>query len=211
MSDTTIVYIIAYVLIIYSIILHEIAHAASALWQGDDTALLAGRITLNPIPHIDLFGTVIIPVIIALTGVRFLFGWAKPVPVNPLKFRRPVLGDIIVSISGVTVNFLLAILFAALLHLAKQGSVLQLALFIASATNVLLAIFNLIPIPPLDGSHVFKYILKPEDRAGYESIGFYGMFLIMIVLTVFGQHLSKVTLFIMQNVIFKITFIELRI
>lgn len=198
------IFAIAYLLILYSVIMHEIAHAATALWQGDDTAKLAGRITLNPIPHMDLLGTVILPILIAITGVPFLFGWAKPVPVNPYRFRRPVLGDIVVSVAGVTVNFLLAIVFAALLHIAKPGSLLSVALFYASAGNILLAIFNLLPIPPLDGSHVFKYLLKPGDREAYEAIGFYGTFFIMIVLMVFGGYIGAAAMFVMNNVVFKI-------
>jgi Zn-dependent protease len=201
------IFIVAYALILYSVILHEIAHAAAALWQGDDTAKLAGRITLNPIPHMDLLGTVILPIIIAITKVPFLFGWAKPVPVNPYRFRKLVSGDIIVSVAGVTVNFLLAILFAALLHIAKPGSLLSIALFYASAGNILLAIFNLLPIPPLDGSHLFKYLLKPGDREAYEAIGFYGSFFIMIVLIMFGRYIGAAALLILYNVVFKIVFL----
>jgi Zn-dependent protease len=201
------IFVVAYALILYSVILHEIAHAVAALWQGDDTAKLAGRITLNPIPHMDLFGTVILPIIIAITKVPFLFGWAKPVPVNPYRFRRLVLGDIIVSVAGVTVNFLLAIAFAALLHIAKPESVLFFALLYASAGNILLAIFNLLPIPPLDGSHLFKYLLKPGDRETYEAIGFYGTFFIMIVLVVFGRYIAAAAMFVLEDVVFKIAFV----
>ena len=201
------IFVVAYALILYSVILHEIAHAVAALWQGDDTAKLAGRITLNPIPHMDLFGTVILPIVMVITKVPFLFGWAKPVPVNPYRFRRLVLGDIIVSVAGVTVNFLLAIVFAALLHIAKPESLLYSALHLASGVNILLAIFNLLPIPPLDGSHLFKYLLKPTNREAYEALGFYGFFLIMIVLVVFGQSIFYAVDFVLRNVVFKIAFV----
>lgn len=143
-----------------------------------------------------------------ITQVPFLFGWAKPVPVNPYRFRRLVSGDIIVSVAGVTVNFLLAILFAALLHIAKRESLLYPALELASGVNILLAIFNLLPIPPLDGSHLFKYLLKPTDREAYEALGFYGLFLIMIVLMVFGGYIGAAVMFVRDNVVFKIALVS---
>lgn len=178
-----------YILIVaYSIILHEIAHAVAALWSGDDTAKVMGRITLNPVPHIDPVGTILLPGILIVSGMLagapspVVFGWAKPVPVNPYRFRRPVRDDIFVSLAGVVTNLILAFVFVLLLHIAEG---MNRSLFgYAAYLNIMLAIFNLIPVPPLDGSHVFKYFLPREARAGYEALGFQGMFLIFIFLLV---------------------------
>lgn len=177
-------------IVAYSIILHEMAHAVAALWAGDDTAKLMNRITLNPIPHVDLFGTIILPGVLIIIGSPVIFGWAKPVPVNPYRFRKPIRDDIIVSLAGVAVNLLLAYIFILLLHLASGMNV---KLFIAGAAiNIVLAVFNLIPIPPLDGSHVFKYLLPKEIRPKYEMLGFYGMFLIFIFLVMTGELLGTI-------------------
>ena len=189
----------AYIPIVaYSIILHEIAHAVAALWSGDDTAKLMNRITLNPIPHIDLFGTVILPGILILSSILFkvplvVFGWAKPVPVNPYRYRNPVRNDIFVSLAGVTVNLGLAFVFVLLLHLTKFeyhdggfyiGDMNSRLFLHAAMLNGILALFNLMPIPPLDGSHVFKYLLPREMRMAYERLAMYGMFLVFLFIMV---------------------------
>jgi len=187
-------------IVAYSIILHEIAHAVAALWSGDDTAKFANRITLNPIPHIDLFGTILLPGILLLASrianpgaPPVVFGWAKPVPVNPYRYRNPVKGDLFVSLAGVLTNLILAFMFILLLHLTDfkyfggkfYGTQMNVVLFLsAAAINLFLAVFNLIPIPPLDGSHVFKYLLPQQARAKYAALGFQGMFLIFIFLMV---------------------------
>jgi Zn-dependent protease len=193
----------AYIPIVaYSIILHEIAHAVAALWSGDDTAKLMNRITLNPIPHIDLFGTVIIPGVLIMSTIVFktplvVFGWAKPVPVNPYRYRNPVRNDIFVSLAGVTVNLGLAFVFVLLLHLTHfkyvdgqffVGDMNSRLFLYAAMLNGILAIFNLMPIPPLDGSHVLKYLLPREMRLAYERLAMYGMFLVFIFLMV-GREL----------------------
>jgi Zn-dependent protease len=193
-------------IVAYSIIFHEVAHAVAALWSGDDTAKLANRITLNPVPHIDPFGTILFPgiliVISFLSDMKYpvVFGWAKPVPVNPYRYRNQVRGDLFVSLAGVITNFALAFIFVLLLHLTQwptlmhpQGD-MNFRLFIAAAgINIVLGVFNLIPIPPLDGSHVFKYLLPREARAGYERLGQYGIFLIFMFLML-GRDLFGVLL-----------------
>ncbi len=180
--------ILKVVFVIYSIILHEIAHGWVALKHGDETARDAGRLTLNPVPHIDPMGTIIFPLMQLLTAGTVFLGWAKPVPVNPLNLRPRVRGDILVSIAGVVVNLSIATLFAVLWGvpgLVRPGSKLEEAVEVAIIANVALAIFNLLPIPPLDGSHVMKYLLPPDLRAQYERIGFYGT-IILLVLIVSG-------------------------
>lgn len=176
--------------LLFSIVLHEVAHGWVALREGDDTAYRLGRITLNPLPHVDLFGTVLIPLVLLASNSPFLFGWAKPVPVNPNNFRNYRSGDIRVSLAGVTVNALLAIGFLLLLVVsgwiaaAAPGATGALALLARMCVygiliNLVLAIFNLIPIPPLDGSHVLYHLLPPRLGARYRELGRFGILILM--------------------------------
>ncbi|MEJ2655997.1 MAG: site-2 protease family protein [Desulfobacterales bacterium] len=182
------IFIIA--LLVESIVLHEMAHGYAALLFGDRTAKQQGRLTLNPIPHIDPVWTVIIPIAAyILSKGTFIIGGARPVPVNPFNFRRPVLGDICVSVAGVAVNFLIAIMMILLLNIVQfifrgpQEILAVQVLLNVALLNIVLAMFNLIPIPPLDGSHLFKYLLPQELRHSYDSLGRTGAgFIILIIL-----------------------------
>lgn len=148
--------------LILSIILHEVAHGYAANWLGDPTARLAGRLTLNPLPHIDPLGSVIVPAFLFFSGAGFLFGWAKPVPYNPYNLQNQRWGDAIVSVAGPLTNILLAVIFAVLIRLAVplglSSSFVEIAGYIVFI-NILLAFFNMIPLPPLDGSKVLEAIL----------------------------------------------------
>ena len=139
------------VVLLFSVIIHEIAHGYVALRNGDPTARMLGRITLNPIPHIDPIGTILLPLLLLISGAGILFGWARPVPVNPRNYRNYRLGELTVSAAGPLSNLALAVLFALLAH-HPFGNVglLMLASF-GVQINIFLALFNLIPIPPLDG------------------------------------------------------------
>jgi Zn-dependent protease len=163
------------VVLLFSVIIHEVAHGYVAMLNGDPTARLSGRITLNPIPHIDPIGTILLPAILLLTGSRLLFGWAKPVPVNPSYFRDYRLGEVTTSFAGPGSNLLLALLFSFLLHLNVGGPGLILLAYYGCTINIFLAIFNLIPIPPLDGSHLVAAFL-PYNLLQYyrylEPVGF---------------------------------------
>jgi len=148
------------ILLIFSIILHEIAHGYAAFALGDPTAKNAGRLTLNPLPHIDLVGSVLIPAFLVLTSAGFLFGWAKPVPYNPLNLRNQRFGEGLVAIAGPAMNIAIAIIFSLVI---RFGSALP-DTFIALAAlvvliNLFLGLFNLIPIPPLDGYTVLRSVL----------------------------------------------------
>jgi Zn-dependent protease len=183
--------------LIFSIVVHEVAHGWVALKQGDQTALMLGRITMNPIPHIDPVGSLLVPGFLAMTGTGVLLGWAKPVPVNPRNYRDYKKGDILVSLAGVASNLVLAFLFAFLvvgvmwLAVALPGQIEWWRTMYNMFTygvliNVLLIIFNLIPIPPLDGSHVFYYLLPPDLAVRYRAIGSYGIFIVFAILMLGG-------------------------
>ncbi|MCX5888833.1 MAG: site-2 protease family protein [Deltaproteobacteria bacterium] len=149
------------IVLLFSIIVHEVAHGYVALLNGDPTARIMGRITLNPGPHIDPVGSILIPGILLLTHAGLLFGWAKPVPVNPLNFRNYRWGEITVSAAGPLSNLALAVAFAFLLRLDLGNvGVVKMAYF-GVIINIFLALFNLIPIPPLDGSHILAILLPP--------------------------------------------------
>lgn len=176
--------------LLLSIVAHEYAHGWVALRQGDDTARTLGRLTLNPIPHIDLFGSVLVPAILWFTSAGFLFGWAKPVPVNPRKFDDYRKGEILVSLAGVTANLLLAVgltlLIVLLIYLERVAPGFAQAIAIAGdmarfgvLINLILAVFNLIPIPPLDGSHVVYHLLPPGLGARYRELGRYGLLILI--------------------------------
>lgn len=156
------------IVLIYSVILHEIAHGAAALRFGDRTAQYLGRLTLNPIPHLDMFGSILLPAILYFSGSPFLFGWAKPVPVNEANLNPQRLGSFLVSIAGVATNFLLAIFFI-LLAKVMGGEVISLLCYIGALTNVALAIFNLIPVPPADGYRILETILPYNLRRSIDN------------------------------------------
>jgi len=177
---------------LFSVVAHEYAHAEAAYRQGDDTAYMLGRLTLNPLKHIDPFMTVLLPVLLYVSHAGFLFGSAKPVPVNPRKYRNYRRGDIIVSLAGIGANLGLyvasAVLFAAvgfagsmLPQLTGSVEILQRMLFYGMFLNLVLAFFNLIPIPPLDGSHVFYHLLPPEAGLKYRRLYMLGFLPILIV------------------------------
>jgi Zn-dependent protease len=203
--------------LVESIVLHEISHGYVALRFGDRTAQRQGRITLNPIPHIDPIWTIVVPIVAYfLSSGTFIIGGAKPVPVDPRNYRRPVLGDICVSVAGVAVNFLIAaimILMLNIVHLGADnltGSVAVYVLLHAALLNIVLAMFNLLPIPPLDGSHLFKYLLPRELRGGYEMLGRTGAgFIILIIVinmpglwNIFSTAFLAVRDFMLNNFIF---------
>ena len=175
----------------FAIILHEISHGVVALWFGDDTAKRAGRITLNPIPHIDPFGSILLPAILTISGFG-AFGWAKPVPVDPAKLRNPRREMLFVGLAGPLSNFALMVLSAVAARAAYgayTGSasriadlplVIQVLLFFALA-NLVLGLFNLLPIPPLDGSSLIERILPDQWLPAWYRIRPYGIVVLLLV------------------------------
>ena len=160
------------VVLILSIIVHEVAHGYAANALGDPTARLAGRLTLNPIPHIDLFGSIIIPGIMVLTSSPFLFGWAKPVPYNPYNLTNKRWGEAIVGVAGVATNLLLAVIFAFVARYAFASGMQDFASFAAlvAYVNLFLGLFNLIPFPPLDGFTVLRGLLPMRQSLALRNI-----------------------------------------
>ena len=168
--------IVIIVALILSIVLHEVAHGYAANWLGDPTARLAGRLTINPIHHIDPLGSVIIPALLFFSSAGFLFGWAKPVPCNVYNLR-PLFGEgrfseAFVAAAGALANFLLAIIFAVFIRMADtlglSQAVVELAGYIVYI-NLLLGFFNLIPFPPLDGSKVLLALLPGAAAVKYQE------------------------------------------
>jgi len=169
------------VVLLFSIIVHEVAHGYVALLNGDPTARMLGRITLNPVPHIDPVGTIILPLLLLLTHSGILFGWAKPVPVNPLNFRNFRWGEFAVSAAGPVSNLALAAIFSVLLRLGLENPGLTQLAYYGVSINIILALFNLIPIPPLDGSHILVLVLPRELARLYSYLQPVGFFLILIL------------------------------
>jgi len=185
-------------ILLFSVVVHEVAHGWIALRLGDPTAKDAGRLTLNPIPHIDPIGSIAVPLISFLTAGTVFIAWAKPVPVNPSNFRRLRQGDILVSLAGPVSNFFVALLcvggFSLSAHAAESlqaGSsdvvnamlLFLIKMFGAGITlNIFLAIFNLIPVPPLDGSHVLASVLPAKAADRFREIGFFGILLVLLLM-----------------------------
>ena len=214
---------------LFAISVHESAHAWMANRCGDPTARMLGRITLNPIKHIDPFGTILLPLVALFTGIPVL-GWAKPTPVDPRNFRNPVRDDILTSVVGPISNFLVvciavfglaAIAFTsqlgrAIVHLiplvypnrlealaSQTNSVLMpLSLFVYDlmVINIVLGVFNLIPVPPLDGSHVLRHFLPDPVRRAYDMMGWIGL----VILVYFGGGLLGKLIFPVLNAFDKI-------
>lgn len=183
-------------IILVAITVHEFAHAWTADVMGDPTPRFAGRLTLNPIKHIDPIG------FIMLLLVRF--GWAKPVPINPYNFKNPARGEMIVSLAGPLSNFLLAFLAARLLRFLPYQISMN-AVFQSIATdfiliNIGLAVFNLLPIPPLDGSHILDKFLPEDIKQMFEQYGFLILLFIFIYPPI-SQFIFKIMIFIFRAIV----------
>ncbi|MFY9746430.1 MAG: site-2 protease family protein [Acidobacteriaceae bacterium] len=204
-----IIAIFEFAVLLFSLSLHEAAHAWMANRLGDPTARMLGRVTLNPIKHIDLLGTVILPIIMLIVNTGFLFGWAKPTPVTPGNFKNITRDDILTTVAGPGSNLFAAIGATLLMLLLSRSSasganiVHQIAatggldptlmtsspvlyplvflFYLAMILNLILAAFNLLPLPPLDGSHVFRHMLPYKALRFYDSMGLISLLLIFVL------------------------------
>ncbi|MDD3778202.1 MAG: site-2 protease family protein [Patescibacteria group bacterium] len=181
------IYLFQVVVLIFSAIIHEYMHGFIAYQLGDDTAQRAGRLTINPLAHLEWFGSFILPLIMLLSGMGFVIGWAKPVPYNPYNLRDKKWGEAKVALAGPLANFVVAILFGLVLRFVpflglNFANLIALVIYI----NLLLMVFNLLPIPPLDGSKILAAFLSPARKIKYYSYGSFGMILVIFIVMLFS-------------------------
>jgi len=193
----------------FSVVVHEIAHGWVALKCGDPTARDAGRITFNPIPHIDLVGTIILPLIFVFSNSSFFLAWAKPVPVNPNNYYNYKRDDLLVSIAGPASNLLMAFLCCVVLiilsRIIPESEPNSFSYYLTRmcaggiTLNIFLAVFNLFPVPPLDGSHVLASFLPDSVSYQFRKVGFFGVFMLLFLLQVpfFRKILFAVVKFVL--------------
>ena len=189
----TVTGILSVVVLIMSVVAHEVSHGYMALFFGDHTAEMSGRLTLNPIKHIDPIGSIIVPGILLLTGAPFPFGWAKPVPYNERNLSNARWGTLAVASAGILTNLLIALVFGIVFRVGiafglgnNDGFVLLVSLIVL--INIGLAIFNLIPVPPLDGSKILFSLLPQSLRYIRNFLEQYGFFLVLILVVVLWQY-----------------------
>ena len=174
--------IFSLIILLFSIIMHEIAHGSVALRLGDPTAKNAGRLTLNPLKHIDTFGTILLPLLLVLIRSPFVVGWAKPVPVNPYNFRDQRWGALKVSVAGPATNFLIAVIFGLAIRFIPLPENLGFFFSLIVIYNFVLALFNLIPIPPFDGSHILFSVLPARFNSLKIFLHQYGLYLLLALM-----------------------------
>ncbi len=206
--------IVVYILpVIFAITVHEVAHGWVAKKYGDNTASRLGRLTLNPVKHVDLLGTIILPGLLLMTGTSFIFGWAKPVPVDPRNFKRPLQDMAIVALAGPVSNLIMAFLWALIIRLGifigTNAEVISLPLlytgYAGITINLALAMINLLPIPPLDGSRILTGILPNYWAWQYNRLERYGFILLLVLLyTKILNVILEYPLFIAQKIFFSI-------
>jgi Zn-dependent protease len=175
---------------VYSVILHEIAHGYAAYLFGDNTAYYQNRLTLNPLPHIDIMGSIIVPATLVLSGSSFVAGWAKPVPVSDHNLNPYKLGNFCVSIAGVATNFLLCVIFVFIGSQIESASIKSLCTIVA-ITNLGLAIFNLIPVPPADGYRILSVFLPTQIQRKIENFLQQNFFIAIILALLISTQIFR--------------------
>jgi len=203
MAESAIQSIVFFVILIFSVVIHEVSHGFMALFLGDRTAQYEGRLTLNPIPHIDLFGSIILPLLLITFQSPFLIGWAKPVPYNPYNLRDQKWGPALVGVAGPAANILLAVVFGlfvrslpGLVSVLGGGFVFNFMTIASSIVllNLVLAVFNLVPIPPLDGSKVLFALMPYRWDSVRIFLEQYGFFLLIFFILFLFQRIFPVVL-----------------
>lgn len=185
MNQLILEFVITLPALLFSLVFHEVAHGIMALRLGDKTAYQRGRLSPNPLKHLDSFGSLVLFLTYFTSGGRMMFGWAKPVPVNPAYFKNPQRGMGWVGLAGPTANFMLAAASALLLeNWFHADGLLQLAIFNVFRLNVILMLFNLLPVPPLDGSRILGAFLGKKTYMRWIQLDRYGMLFVMVLLFV---------------------------
>ncbi len=188
-------------ILIFSVVIHEVSHGYMAYSLGDPTAKRAGRLTLNPIKHLDFFGSLIVPAFLIISGSPFVIGWAKPVPYNPNQLvKDKKYGPLKVALAGPLSNFIVATIFGIALRFLHpflpEMMIFGFALIVF--INILLGVFNLIPVPPLDGSKILMTFLPPKQAMAFQRIGIIGIFLVFLLISLFGNVLFGIVSGIFQ-------------
>ncbi len=189
--------------LLLSFSVHEFSHAALAVYFGDDTPKKTGRFTFNPLKHLDLVGSLIVP-LIGITSGGWIIGWAKPVGINRMNFRNVRMNDLLVSLAGPLANLFLALLFAIVLNSvnAKTGGMFVSLLSMSVYLNLFLFVFNLLPVPPLDGSHILLDLFPNKWVVRYLNLGYAGLIVLFLLLyTPFWNYISSVILFIFNLIV----------
>jgi Zn-dependent protease len=174
-----------------SVVVHEVSHGFAALMQGDKTAEYQGRLTLNPIKHLDLFGSILLPLFLAVTNAGFIIGWAKPVPFNPYNLRNQKWGESIVAVAGPLSNLILAIVFGLVIRFGYgylSISFLSIAMVVV-IINLVLAVFNLVPIPPLDGSKILFSLLPSRFNFIRQNFEKYSLVILLVFIFFLWQYI----------------------
>ena len=201
-----IILIFSAIVLIFSVVIHEVAHGAVANSLGDPTAKFAGRLTLNPLKHLDWIGSFFVPLTLLVLGSPILFGWAKPVPINPFNFRDQKYGQAKVALAGVAANFALALVFGTILRFWPEISNSVSTGFYALAQeivviNLILAVFNLIPIPPLDGSHVLFTFLPASQDDFKIFLQRYGFIFLLILIYFLSPIMNPILQFLYRLIV----------
>lgn len=197
MQTTDAIFYIA--VLVMSVVIHEVSHGFMAEYFGDKTARYAGRLTLNPIKHLDFFGSIILPAVLVLSSAPFLIGWAKPVPYNPDNLSNRRWGEMWVAAAGVISNLFIATLFGILIRLSHGLNLPEGFYFITTIivlTNLALAIFNLIPIPPLDGSKILFAFLPRSFYPYLRTLEQYSLIVLLVFIVFFSNSLFPILAFL---------------
>jgi len=190
------------IVLILSAVAHEYMHGWMAYRLGDPTAKNAGRLTINPLAHLEWFGSFFLPLVMLVTRMPFLFGWAKPVPYNPYNLRDRKYGDAKVAIAGPLANFAIALSFGLLLRFLPFFNLVFSGLLMSIVyINLVLMVFNLVPIPPLDGSKILATFLRPDLRERYLNMNRYGFILVILVVMFFGDLIIPIVNFLFKLIV----------
>jgi len=198
MPDISLIFSIA--ILIMSVVVHEVSHGFAAYALGDKTAKYQGRLTLNPLYHLDVFGSILLPLFLAITNAGFIMGWAKPVPYNPYNFKNQKWGEALVAAAGPLSNILIAFVFGLVIRFGigtLPSSFIELSLILV-IINIVLACFNLIPIPPLDGSKILFSFLPYRMGSLRASLEQYGIVLVLMFALFFWSSITPVIFWLAQ-------------